>query len=184
MQSSQSRTILCGAIAATILSACAGSGSNDGVPNAAAPLGAARNRFGQEGYSIALSGAYSGKFHDKMHGTSRVMLYLSQTQSTLGGAVINAQGSQGLAVVIAWVAKGRTISGTSVGPAPGSGPGYCAFSMSGSYKYRRLSGSYRATSGRCSGQTGTFTLWHKCYIPSAPSEDIRPERSIKPCGGG
>ncbi len=175
MGSSYSRNILSATIAVAILTACSGSGG--GVPNAASSSEMLQNRFGQEHYSIALSGIYTGKFHDKLNGTSKLQLYLSQHQSTLGGALINAGGSQGLAAAIAWITSGRTISGTGISHSPS---GFCTFSMSGMYKYRRLNGSYTATYG-CSGQSGTFALWHKCYVPSMQSDAIRPERGLKPC---
>ncbi len=175
MQNSLSRNILCGTIAVSLLSACGG--GSGGVPNAASPLQIVQNRVGREHYSIALSGIYTGKFRDKATGTSKLQLYLSQSQSTLGGALINPSGSQGLAAAIAWVASGRTISGTGISHSPS---GFCTYSMSGMYKYRRLNGSYTATYG-CSGQGGTFALWHKCYVPSTQSEAIRPEGGLKPC---
>lgn len=175
MGRSYSRNILSATIAVAILTACSGSGG--GVPNAASPLEMLQNPFGQEHYSIVLSGLYTGKFHDKVNGTSKLQLYLSQSQSTLGGALVSAKGSQGLAAAIAWVANGRTISGTGISRSQGA---FCTFSMSGNYKYRRLNGSYTATYG-CSGQSGTFALWHKCYVPSTQSNAIRPEGGLKPC---
>ncbi len=175
MGSSLSRNILCATIA-VILTACGGSGA--AVPNAATPSGAAQNRFGQVAGSIVFSGVYEGKFRHKAHGASRVMIILSQSQNTLGGAAISKEGSQGLAAAIAWVANGNKISGNAVVPT-GSG-GSCTFSMSGKYKYRRLTGTYGATYG-CSGQSGTFTLWHKCYFQGTGSEAIRPEGGVKPC---
>ncbi len=158
------------------MTACAGSSS--GVPNAASPLGVAQNGFGQRAVSVALSGEYTGKIHVNGLGKLKVKLILSQSQSTLGGALIGAEGSQGLVAAIAWVGNGHTISGTGIGP-QGSG-GYCTVSMSGKYKYRRLTGTYRATYG-CSGQTGTFNLWHKCYFQGTGSPAIRPESGMKPC---
>ncbi len=175
MEGSWSRNILGATIAVAILTACSAGGG--GVPSATSSLETVQNAFGREHYSIALSGIYTGKFHDKVNGTSKLQLYLSQNQSTLGGALINASGSQGLAAAIAWVASGRTISGTGISHSPS---GFCTYSMSGMYKYRRLNGSYTATYG-CAGQSGTFELWHKCYVPSTQSDAIRPEGSLKPC---
>jgi hypothetical protein len=180
MGSSLSRNVFAPTLAAAMLTACAGSGGNGNVPNAASPLAAARARFGQDSSNIALSGKYVGKFRNKGQGVSKVLLILSQSQDTLGGAVISKEGSQGLGGVIAWTASGHTITGTGVGPEKGTGSGYCTFSMSGTYKYRRLTGTYSATYG-CSGQTGTFKFWHNCYFKEAGSEDIRPEGGVKPC---
>ncbi len=174
MESSLSRNLLCATVVVASFTACGGSG---GAPIAPSSLGAAQNRFHQQVRIIALSGEYRGKFHDSVGGTTRLRLYLSQTQSTLGGALVSARGSQGLAGVVAWVANGRSISGNAVSR---SQSGFCTFSVSGRYKYRRLNGSYTATYG-CSGQTGTFTLWHKCYVPTTGSEAIRPEGAVKPC---
>lgn len=178
MQSSLSRNILSAAIAVIVLTACAGSG-NGSVPNATSPLAAGQSRFGKDASSIVFSGEYTGKFHVNGQGKLKVKLFLSQSQNTLGGALINKEGSQGLAGAIAWVANGNSISGIGIGPQPTSA-GYCTFSMSGKYKYRRLTGTYSATYG-CSGQTGTFSLWHKCYFQGTGSEAIRPETGVKPC---
>lgn len=174
MGSSIGRTILCVTIAVAVLTACAGS---SGVPNAASSLDAAQNRVGQKASSVALSGEYVGKFHDSLNGTSRLRLYLSQSQNVLGGALINARGSQGLAAAIVWVANGNTISGNGISHEPS---GFCTFSMSVRHKYRRLNGTYSATYG-CAGQSGTFSLWHKCYVPITGSQAIRPESGVKPC---
>ena len=177
MQNSLSRKIL-SAITVAILAACAGSG-NGGVPNAASSLATAQSPFGQEAASVALSGEYNGKFRKTGNrGAFKALLVLSQTQNVFGGALISREGSQGLAAAIAWTASGHTISGTAVSP-QGSGV-YCTFSMSAKYKYRRISGSYSATYG-CSGQTGTFSLWHKCYFQGTGSDAIRPEGGVKPC---
>ncbi len=175
MQSSLSRKFLCATIAGAFLTACGGSG---GVPKGGS-LGAAQSSFGQEAGNASLSGIYTGKRHDSVQGTSKVQLYLSQSQSALGGALVFAEGSQGLAAVIAWTASGNTVSGNGVGPAP-SGSGLCTFAMIGTRKYRRLNGSYSATYG-CSGQTGTFTLWRNCYFQGTGSEAIRPESGVQPC---
>ena len=177
MQSSLSRNILSATITVAFLAACAGSG-NGGVPSAASPLGAAQSRVGQEADSGALSGEYTGKYHDSVYGTLRIKAYLSQSQSALGGALVNDGGSQGPVALIAWNVSGRTISGNDLGPATSSS--FCTFSMTGKHKYRRLSGSYNATHG-CAGETGTFTLWHKCYFQGMGSEAIRPEGGVKPC---
>jgi hypothetical protein len=176
MGSSLAHNVFAGTLAAAMLTACAGSG---GIPNAASSLGAAQNPFGQEHPSIALSGEYVGKIHDNLYGTSRNRLYLSQSQNMLGGAFVNGGGSHSLAAAIVWVAKGRSISGNGVSKSQRSG-GFCAFSMSANYKYRRLTGSFTATNG-CSGETGTFDLWHKCYIKGLDSDPIRPEARVKPC---
>lgn len=177
MGSSFSRNVLATTLATGMLTACAGSG---GVPNGTSSLDATQNRFGQEAGSVALSGEYTGKVHDKTYGASRGKLLLSQSQSTLGGILVKGGGSGSLVMIIAWNVSGNRISGNGVGPPLGGGSGICTFSMTGRYKYRRISGSYTATYG-CSGQTGTFALWHKCYIPNTGSEAIRPESSIKPC---
>jgi hypothetical protein len=177
MQSSLSRTVLSATIAVAILAACGGSGS--GVPNAASSLGAAQSSFGQETGAIGLSGEYVGKVHDKGHGTSRVKMLVSQSQSALGGILLEG-GSGPLVMIIAWNVSGHTITGNGVGPPAGGGSGICTFSMTGRYKYRRISGSYTATYG-CSGQTGTFALWHRCYIPGTGSEAVRPESGMRPC---
>lgn len=168
------------AIAVALLAACAG-GGNGGVPNAASSLSTAQSPLGQEAGSVAvLSGEYDGKFRKTGNrGAFKALLVLSQTQkSVFGGALISREGSQGLAAAIAWTASGHTISGTAVSP-QGSGV-YCTFSMSAKYKYRRISGSYSALYG-CSGQTGTFNLWHKCYFQGTGSDAIRPEGGVKPC---
>lgn len=175
MGNSLGRNILCATIAVAVFTACAG--TSGGVPNAASSLNAAQNRFGQETSSVALSGEYVGEFHDSVSGRSRLQLYLSQSQNMLGGALVNAGGSRGLAAAIVWAVNGNTISGNAISHEPA---GFCTFSMSVRHKYRRLKGTYIATYG-CSGQTGTFSLWHKCYIPSAGSEAIRPESHVKPC---
>ncbi len=174
MGSSLGGTRLCATIAVAVLTACAGS---SGVPNTASSLDAAQNGFGQAASSVALSGEYVGTFQDSINGPTRLRLYLSQSQNTLGGALVNARGSQGLAAAIAWVANGKTISGNAISREQS---GFCTFSMSVRHKYRRLNGTYIATYG-CTGQSGTFSLWHKCYIPNTGSEAIRPERGVKPC---
>jgi hypothetical protein len=176
MGSSLSRNILASPLAAAMLTACVGSG---GVPNAgSSSLEAAQNVFGQNAASAALSGGYSGKFRDKLHGTLRVKVYLSQSGSVLGGAAVGTAGSQGIVALIAWTASGHTISGNGI--IPNSGPGYCSFSMAGSYKYRRLTGTYKATYG-CSGLTGTFALWHKCRLQGMGGDAVRPQTRVKPC---
>ncbi len=175
MGSSFGRNVLGAAFSVAMLSACAGSGTG-GVPNAASPLGAAQNSFGQQTSSIAFSGEYVGRFHEKGHGGSRLNLILSQSQNALGGALVSAKGSQGFGAAIAWVANGNTISGNASAVAGE----LCTFSMSGTYKYRRLTGTYSATYG-CPGQTGTFSLWHKCYFQGTGSAAIRPEAGLKPC---
>jgi hypothetical protein len=175
MGSSLSRGILAPTITAAILTACVGSGS---VPNASS-LGAAQNRFSQEADGVALSGEYAGKYHDSVHGTLNIKAFFSQSQSALGGVLVNDGGSQGPVAIIAWNASARTIVGNDLGPAA-TGSNLCTFSMIGKYKYRRLSGSYSATHG-CSGETGTFTLWHRCYFKGMESDAIRPEIRLKPC---
>ncbi len=177
MESSLGRNILCAAMAVAIMTACGGGGAGN-VPNAASSIEAAQNRFGKGGGNIAFSGEYTGKFHDRRHGGSKLDLILSQSQGVLGGALIVAKGSQGLAAVVSWVPNGNTISGTGTSSMGSSG--YCTFSMSGTYKYRRLTGSYTAMYG-CSGQTGTFNLWHKCYFQGTGGDAIRPEIGVKPC---
>lgn len=169
MRSSLCRHVLCAAIGVAIFTACGGSGG--GVPNAASSLEAAQNRLGQEAVSVALSGEYIGKFHMNGHG-KKVKMFLSQFHSALGGALVNEGKSGGLAGVIAWVVNGHTISGNASN-------GYCTFSMSGRYKYRRLDGTVSAKG--CSGQTGTFTFWHRCYFQDTGSEAVRPESGIKLC---
>ena len=156
-----------------ILAACAGASGSSGVPNAASSLSTAQSRFGQGTVSIALSGKYIGRFHGNGKNNNRAKLVLSQFQSALGGAIVGGGKSKGLAGVIAWVVNGHTISGNA-------STGYCTFSMSGTYKYRRLSGTYTAMAG-CSGQTGTFTFWHKCYFQGTGGDAIRPESRVKPC---
>lgn len=181
MQGSLSRTILSVTITVAILSACAGSGSSSGVPNAASSLQAAQSSFGQQFSTIAFSGEYVGEFRNERGNRSRLRLYLSQYQDALGGALVKPKGSQGLNGVIAWVASGNTINGTAIGGGSSGGSGsFCTFSMTGKYKYRRITGTYTATAS-CSGQTGSFNLWHKCYIPSTGSDAIRPEGGVKPC---
>lgn len=179
MQDSLSRRLLCVTIGVALLTACAGGGTS-GVPNAASSLDAAQNGFGQTAVSVVLSGVYVGKFHEKGQHMSRVLLVLSQSQSVLGGAVIGKKGSQGLGGVIAWTVSGHTISGSAVAPENGSGSGYCTYSMTGTYKFRRLNGMYSAVNG-CSGRTGTFSFWRKCYFQGTKSDVIRPETGVKPC---
>ncbi len=171
MQGSFSHNLLCATAAVALLAACAGSG-NGGVPNAAS-LATAQKRLGPEAVSIALSGEYIGRFHGNGKNNNRAKLVLSQFQSALGGAIVSGGKSEGLAGVIAWVVNGHTISGNA-------STGYCTFSMSGTYKYRRLSGTYTTMAG-CSGQTGTFTFWHKCYFQGTGSEIIHSEGGVKPC---
>ncbi len=178
MKSSLSINISYATVAVAMLTACSGGGSGAGVPNAASSLAAAQNRLGQQGSSIAFSGEYTGKFRERRHGASKLILILSQSQNTLGGALISKEGSQGLAAVVAWVANGHAISGT--GSSSAGSAGFCTFAMSGKYKYRRLTGTYTAVYG-CTGQTGTFNLWHKCYFQTTGSEAIRPETGVKPC---
>ncbi len=172
MQRSFSRNFLCATAAVAVLTACAGSGSS-AVPNAASSLATAQNHVGSEAASIALSGKYIGRFHGNGKNNNRAKLVLSQFQSALGGAIVSGGKSKGLAGVIAWVVNGHTITGNA-------STGYCTFSMSGTYKYRRLSGMYTAMAG-CSGQTGTFTFWHKCYFQNTAGDAIRPEGGVKPC---
>ena len=127
MQSSLGRNILSAAIAIALVTACAGSGSVNGVPSAASSLGAAQSRFGQDGISVALSGEYIGKFYINGQGTLKVKLFLSQSQSTLGGVLIKAGPSQGaIAGVIAWNVSGNTISGNAVG-SQGAAMAYARF---------------------------------------------------------
>lgn len=177
MQNSLSRTILSATMTVAILAACVGSGGT-AVPNGTSSLAAAQNRFGQEAASIVFSGVYEGKYRHNPHGPSKVFLILSQSQNTLGGAVISKEGSEGLATAIAWTANGNKVSGNGIVPTGSSS--YCTISMTGKYKHRRLTGTYSATYG-CSGQVGTFSLWHKCYFKSTGSEAIRPENGVKPC---
>ncbi|HEY6449663.1 MAG TPA: hypothetical protein VIX60_03175 [Candidatus Cybelea sp.] len=179
MQSSFGHNFVSGTIAVALLSACGGSGSGSGVPNAASSLATAQSPFGQKADGIGLSGEYVGKVQDTGHGTSRVKMLLSQSQNALGGIMLKG-GSGPLVMIIAWNVNGHMVSGNGVGPPQGGGSGVCTFSMTGSYKYRRISGSYSATYG-CTGQTGTFALWHKCYIPGTGSEAIRAENRMKPC---
>ncbi len=179
MQNSFSRKFLCATIAGAFLTACAGSGTS-GVPNAASSVKSAQNGFGQEAGSIIFSGVYEGKFRHNPHRPSKVFLSLSQSQNSLGGALISKEGSEGLAMAIAWVANGNKISGNGIQPTGSGASSYCTYSMSGTYKHRRISGSYSPVYG-CSGQTGTFTLWHKCYFQGTGSEAIRPESRVKPC---
>lgn len=177
MVSSLGRNALAVATAIGFLTACGGSG---GVPNATSSLEAAQSRFGKEAGSVALSGEYIGKLHDGMRGRSRVKLLLSQSQSALGGIMVRGGASGNLVMIIAWNLSANTVSGNGVGPPPGGGSGICTFSMTGTRKFRRISGSYNATYG-CSGESGTFALWHKCNIPNTGSEAVRPESGIKPC---
>ncbi len=165
-------------IAGAFLTACAGSGGS-GVPNATSSLGATENFFDQEAGVVALSGEYAGKYHDSVHGTLSIKAFLSQSQSALGGVLVNDGGSQGPVAIIAWNVSGRTISGNNLGPAA-TGSSLCTFTMNGKHKYRRLSGSFSATHG-CSGETGTFTLFHKCYFQGMGSAAIRTETRVKPC---
>ncbi len=178
MHNSLRRKFLCATIAGAFLTACGANGSGS-VPSAGSSLEAAQTRFGQDAGTGALSGEYTGKYHDSVHGTLRIKAYLSQSQSALGGALINDGGSQGPVALIAWNVSERTISGNDLGPAATSNS-FCTFSMTGKHKYRRLSGSYGATHG-CAGETGTFTLWHRCYFKGMGSEAIRPEGGVKPC---
>ena len=181
MQTSFSRTILSVSIGVSFLAACAGSGSVSGVPGAASPLGTNQSRVAQDAVSVAFSGEYVGEFRNERGNRSRLRLYLSQYQNSLGGALVMPKGSQGLNGVIAWVANGKTINGTAVGGGSSGGSGsFCTFSMTGKYKYRRITGTYTAMAS-CSGQSGSFNLWHRCYIPGTGSEEIRPEDSVKPC---
>ncbi len=178
MQSSTSRIISCAAIAVAFLAACAGNG---GVPNAALPLGTNQSRVGQDAVSVAFSGEYVGEFRNERGTRSRLRLYLSQYQDSLGGALVKPKGSQGLNGVIAWVANGKTINGTAIGGGSSGGSGsFCTFSMTGKYKYRRITGTYTAMAS-CSGQTGTFSLWHKCYFQGTGSAAVRRETGVKPC---
>lgn len=176
MRSSLRPNILAATLATAFLTACAGNGS---VPEAASPMEPAQNPFGRAHYGIALSGDYVGKIHDNLYGTSRNRLYVSQSQNMLGGAFVNGGGSHSIAAVIVWVVNGRSISGKGVSKSSASS-GLCAFSMSATYKYRRLTGSFTATYG-CSGETGTFDLWHKCYVKGLESDGVRPETRVKPC---
>lgn len=177
MGNSLRRNILSATIAVTLLAACASSG-NGGIPNAASSLAMAQNGLGQTAVGVALSGLYEAKFRQKGQSASKAELILSQSQNTLGGAVISKEGSKGFAAAVAWVANGRTISGNAVVPT-GSG-GFCTISMSGKYKHRRLTGTYSGTLS-CSGLAGTFAMWHKCYFQGTGSDAIRPETGVKPC---
>lgn len=173
MGSSPRRNILSAALAATILAACGGGG----VPTTVSSSETPHNRFGEAAGGVVLSGEYGGKVRDSIHGTSKVRLILSQSQDSVGGVLLNG-GSGGFGAAFAWVANGNKISGNAVGPAPSGG--YCTFSMSGTYKHRRLDGTYSATVG-CSGESGTFTFRHKCYFEGTGSEAIRPDGGAKPC---
>ena len=173
------RKFLCATIAGAFLTACGANGSGS-VPNAGSSSEAAQTRFGQHADSIAFSGEYVGEFRNERGNRSRLRLYLSQYQDALGGALISPKGSHSLGGVIAWVANGKTINGTAIGGGSSGGSGYCAFSMTGKYKYRRITGTYTAMAS-CSGQSGSFNLWHRCYIPGAGSEEIRPEDRVKEC---
>lgn len=175
MQTLLSRRLLCATIAAAFLTACAGSG-NGSVPNTASSLGAPQG-FGQDAGSAVLSGEYTGTFRAS-HYRTKAILFLSQSQSTLGGTVFTSASPGGLGIAIAWVVNGKTISGNAVEPFPSNG--YCTLLMSGKYKNRKLTGTYTSTYG-CSGGTVHFTFWHKCYYQGTGSETIRPETGIKPC---
>lgn len=180
MQSSPSHTILSATVTVAFLAACGGSGSVSGVPGAASTVGAAQSRLGQDGVSLALSGEYTGKFYINGQGTLKVKLFLSQSQNALGGVLVKDGPSKGaIAGAIAWNVSGNAISGNAIA-SPGSGSGLCTFAMTATRKYRRISGSYSAPDG-CSRQTGTFNLWHKCYVPNTGGEVIRPETRVKPC---
>jgi hypothetical protein len=173
MQNSLSRKFLCATIAGAFLTACAGSGSS-GVPNAGSSLGAAQSPFVHNDSTIALSGGYTGKVRLTGSSASRLELVMSQAQNALGG-LLGTSGSSGVPIALA--VNGNQISGSFIIP---SASGYCTFSMTGTYKHRRLSGSLRATYG-CTGDTGTFNFWHKCYFQGTGSEAIRPETGVRPC---
>ena len=61
MQRSLGHNFVCGTIAIALLSACSGSGSESGVPDAASSLAAAQSPFGQKAGGIGLSGEYVEK---------------------------------------------------------------------------------------------------------------------------
>ncbi len=177
MESSLSRNFLAATIGVAMFTACGGSGTG-GIPNTAAALQAAQNRFAQQVRNPALSGEYTGRLHEGRR-RLKIQALLSQSQSALGGVLVTAGSQGGLVSIIAWTVSGNTISGNGVGPAR-SGSGVCTFSMTGTYKHRRMSGSYTATYG-CIGETATFALRHKCYFKSTASDTIRPEAGVKPC---
>ncbi|HYL26587.1 MAG TPA: hypothetical protein VEW74_02065 [Candidatus Nitrosotalea sp.] len=160
-----------------LLTACASSAS--GVPNAGqAP--APMSRVAGDAKSTNLSGVWKGTQTDIAYGTGKATASYTQYQNSVGGVLTvkfaNASASSSVALTV----SGSSVNGTTVAARGGSF--YCTFSTTSTYdpKTRVMSGSYSAVYG-CTGDSGTFTLKHKCYYKGTGSAYIKPETGPRPC---
>jgi hypothetical protein len=162
-------------VALLILTACGANGG--GMPSAASAVQGAATHVDGSAKPVNLSGEYAGTIKDSLHGTGKASARLSQAKSALGGSLTIAGNST--VEYISWTQSGNVVDGTSVFAASS---GYCTFSHAGTYnsKTSTLTGSYKAVYG-CSGETGKYTLKHRCYYKGTGGADIRPENGPRPC---
>jgi hypothetical protein len=160
-----------------LLSACAESPS--GVPSAAQTLQQPASRIVSDAKTLNLSGEWAGKQTDIAYGTGKAKASYTQYQSGLGGVLTVKFANSSATSSVALAVNGSSINGTTVAI---SGSFYCTFSTTSMYdaKTHVMSGSYQAVYG-CTGDSGTFTLKHKCYYKGTGSVDIRPDAGPRPC---
>jgi hypothetical protein len=160
-----------------LLSACAGSAS--GVPSPAQAAQAATSRAANDAKSTNLSGEWSGKQTDIAYGTGKAKASYTQYNNGLGGVLTVKFANSSATSSVALSVSGSTVNGTTVAL---SGSFYCTFSTTSTYdpSTHTMSGSYQAVYG-CTGDSGTFTLKHKCFYKGTGSDAIRPDNGPRPC---
>jgi hypothetical protein len=161
---------------AVALSGCA-SGSGSSVPSGTQGVQAPSAGI-SDAATTNLSGQYAGTVKDSTDGTGKATVSVAQYKTALGGdeTIVFTHATVTDSVVLAASAKG--LDGTTV---LADASVVCSYSTIAAYdaKTRVLSGSYKAVHG-CSGETGTFTLKHKCIYLDGKA-DVRPEGGAKPC---
>ena len=165
------------AAALLLLSACAESSS--GVPSAAQAFQQPASRVASDAKAANLSGEWAGKQTDIAYGTGKAKATYTQYQSGLGGVLTVKFANSSATSSVALAINGSSVNGTTVAV---TGSFYCTFSTTSTYdaKTHVMSGNYQAVYG-CTGDSGSFTLKHKCYYKGTGSVDIRPETGPHPC---
>lgn len=160
-----------------ILTACASSTS--GVPNASQAPAEPSSRIVNNTKPVNLSGEWAGKQTDIAYGTGKAKATYTQYQNGLGGVLTVKFANSTATSSVALAINGSNVNGTTVAS---SGTFYCTFSTTSTYDAAThvMSGSYQAVYG-CTGDSGTFTLKHKCFYKGTGSDAIRSDAGPRPC---
>jgi hypothetical protein len=180
MKNASAQTALLAALAALVLSACAGVGGAAASSAGSPALASAAQLRAPAAAEAPLSGQYKGTVKDSVGGTGKATGSASQYQSALGGSLTIAFSKETVTDQFAFAVDETSLHGTTIAASETS---YCTYSDTASYnsKTNILSGSYKAVYG-CAGETGSFSLKQQCYYRGAPNDSIIvPATGVHPC---